>query len=198
MRKVEGTHDLSYISGVSLAPCVYLISCSRDSRVYVGASTNFPARRNKHVCDLRKGAHPNEALQGVWNRRGEETFRFFPIEDCTADTLDATEQYWLDHYAGRRFNVGQFTNPMKGVPLGAAQRKKISDLTRGIENTQEHNERISRARRPNPHNLKHLVSGVKIAVANMRKWCRENKLNRRHIMSVLAGDRHSHLGWARA
>ena len=59
---------------------VYRISNSRDERVFVGFSTNLPARLNRHKAELKFGSHRNLELQTLWNSHGESVFEFEVLE----------------------------------------------------------------------------------------------------------------------
>jgi len=60
---------------------------------------------NRHLAQLRLGAHRNHALQGDWHALGEQAFRFEVVDtlepadtpdyDPTAD-LEALESLWLE------------------------------------------------------------------------------------------------------
>ena len=62
---------------------VYAIRCQATSRVWVGASTNLGAARNRAWFTLRHGLHQEAALQAEWRTHGEAAFQY--------DVLDTLE-----------------------------------------------------------------------------------------------------------
>lgn len=59
---------------------VYGIRNSRDDTVFVGFSTDLPARLNRHKAELKFGGHRNPELQGLWNSYGESSFELEALE----------------------------------------------------------------------------------------------------------------------
>lgn len=176
--------------------CVYLIRCS-DGRVYVGATSDFAVRRNKHLSDLRLGRHDNKPLQHAWELFGESAFEIFPWVKCSVEDLAVVEQRVLDQWraAELAFNVGAHAAfSTKGVKPSLETRARLSVALKGRVVCPEHARRISKGRRSQPHRLKN-EDGRRVTVTNMRLWCRENGLNRRNILAVISGERASHKGW---
>ena len=54
-------------------------------RVWVGASPNLDAARNRIWFMLRSGGHRDRALQAEWNSYGEATFLFEVLETLDPD-----------------------------------------------------------------------------------------------------------------
>ncbi len=72
---------------------VYRIRNSKTDQVYVGSSTNLPARFNRHKAELKFGSHRNRELQDIWNSFGESAFEFEILdvldhEGNSQETLD--------------------------------------------------------------------------------------------------------------
>jgi len=76
-----------------------------SGKILLVASTDVPALLNRHLAQLRLGAHRNAALQADWDRLGADGFAFEVLDTVApADTpgYDATEDVatlealWLD------------------------------------------------------------------------------------------------------
>ncbi len=58
---------------------VYLITCLRNGRVYVGSSIDWKRRKAQHLSGLRSGKHFNRQLQYDFDRFGLRAFSFHPV-----------------------------------------------------------------------------------------------------------------------
>lgn len=77
---------------------IYLITNTDNNKVYVGQSVDVNGRLNYHKRNLEKNTHPNQYLQRSYNKHGKDVFKFEVIEECTLDTLDEREVYWISYY----------------------------------------------------------------------------------------------------
>lgn len=59
---------------------IYKITCEKDRRFYIGASTSPHNRRLEHFNHLRKNKHHNIFLQRAFNKYGEESFTYEVLE----------------------------------------------------------------------------------------------------------------------
>jgi group I intron endonuclease len=75
---------------------VYCIRNTANGRVYVGSSHEIAQRRANHLCDLRKGAHPNQHLQRAFTKYGEAAFGFEVLEECQENELRLKEQAYIN------------------------------------------------------------------------------------------------------
>lgn len=137
---MEQTFAFPYPPSVSCLPKtagVYLICDCESDRFYVGSSINIWARWNGHVYRLKRGDHPNQFLQNIWNadsRRLE--CRVLELLSCRekSDIL-AAEQRWLDA-AGVGINRDCMNVlAIAGSHLGAKRseetRLRLSEANRG-------------------------------------------------------------------
>jgi hypothetical protein len=82
---------------------VFAIRCLVSDRVWVGASLNLDATKNRAWFALRQGKHLDRALQAEWNAHGEAAFQYDVLEklkdDVTplaiADLLKGTLGDWV-------------------------------------------------------------------------------------------------------
>lgn len=72
--------------------------------VFVDATPDLDAARNKMLWALRHGAHTNPYLQAEWNAHGESKFRYEVLEQLDddlspmawRDLLKDKKKYWLE------------------------------------------------------------------------------------------------------
>lgn len=66
---------------------IYMITCTRNGRMYVGKTKNPGQRWSSHRSKLRKGTHPCKDLQEDWDIWGAQffTFRCVEIEEAGED-----------------------------------------------------------------------------------------------------------------
>jgi len=65
--KGKQNHDIA-------CPCVYVLTCKKTGKHYVGATGNFYERWRRMVSELSRGVFHCEALQGDWNEYGNSNF----------------------------------------------------------------------------------------------------------------------------
>jgi len=65
----------------------FAIRCLPTQRVWVGASPNLGAVRNREWFALRQGQHRDKALQAEWTAHGEAAFQFEVLETLETDVL---------------------------------------------------------------------------------------------------------------
>ena len=64
---------------------IYEIKNKETGKIYIGATTTFPKRRNHHKSVLRRGIHENQVLQEDYNKYGLDVFEFEIIEEHPCD-----------------------------------------------------------------------------------------------------------------
>lgn len=76
---------------------VYMITCTANSKVYVGSAAIFRKRRDRHWQHLRNGVHDNQHLQRAWQKYGPAAFAFEVLEIVTdREQMIEREQHWID------------------------------------------------------------------------------------------------------
>lgn len=76
--------------------CVYKISNSINSRIYIGSAIDFRLRKNRHITHLNKNIHCNKKLQRFVNKYGINKLVFEIIERCDKSKLIETEQFYIN------------------------------------------------------------------------------------------------------
>lgn len=99
--------------------CIYKIDI--NDRYYIGSTKNLRNRKRLHLVKLRKQYHPNKFLQNLYNKHGEEAFKFSVVEVLNEDIEKQfeIEQQYLDKHFGQENCVnlspvaggGQLYNP---------------------------------------------------------------------------------------
>lgn len=59
---------------------VYKITCTVNTKFYIGSSKNILERWKQHISELENGKHVNRYLQNCWNIYGVSAFRFEILE----------------------------------------------------------------------------------------------------------------------
>ena len=114
---------------------VYKITCTVNSKVYIGSSVNVYKRWHNHRYELNNNKHHSPYLQNAWNKYGKENFIFEIVEKNNADVIIGREQVWMDHYKCYDPNYG-FNGNSKAEGNHArswtdAQRIKYSNSRKG-------------------------------------------------------------------
>ncbi len=77
----------------------YAIRCIASGEIYVGATTNVEQRFLDHKKLLVAFSHSNKRLQALWNKHGEEGFRFEVLEVVKERSLLAErERHWVKQF----------------------------------------------------------------------------------------------------
>lgn len=79
---------------------IYLISNSKNGKVYVGSSKNVEKRKKQHFKDLENNTHHSAKLQRSYNvTRDRSVFQFSVIEEVNdLKSLVEREQYYIELY----------------------------------------------------------------------------------------------------
>lgn len=84
---------------------IYKIENKINHRVYIGLTSDFRKRRNKHRSELSKGMHSNPNLQSDYDYYGKDVFLFSVIENCSEEDGKDIEDYWIEYFGGIESNL---------------------------------------------------------------------------------------------
>lgn len=121
---------------------VYCVLNIYTNRRYVGSTTKFSKRKTHHLYDLRNKIHSSKLLQEDYEKYGEDSLKFFILEDVETFNLDELinrEQYWIDKYKPE-YNVNQIAGyrfPKKTEEAKDRIRKRMT----GRKQSQEEKDR---------------------------------------------------------
>jgi group I intron endonuclease len=74
---------------------IYRITIVETNESYIGGTTNYIIRKNKHISDLKLNRHPCKKLQEAHNNT---LLSFNVIETCDDSLIQEKEQFWINHY----------------------------------------------------------------------------------------------------
>jgi group I intron endonuclease len=120
---------------------IYKITCEKDRRFYIGASTSPHNRRLEHFNHLRKNKHHNIFLQRAFNKYGEESFTYEVLESFEDEEVMWRREEELIEALTNTYNMmpggirgprlfGK-DNPKYGKPISEQQRKLQSEAMSG-------------------------------------------------------------------
>lgn len=75
---------------------IYTITNTKNSKIYLGCTTDFYKRNHQHFRELRLGTHKNQHLQSAFNKYGEGVFVFEILLTCPKEQLTSEEHYWAN------------------------------------------------------------------------------------------------------
>lgn len=81
---------------------IYQITCTANSRKYIGSSLSIERRFTDHKTRLKYNKHRNSHLQNAWNKYGKDSFIFEivrGVENATTEIIRNIEQEILDSYS---------------------------------------------------------------------------------------------------
>lgn len=112
---------------------IYSITNLTNNKIYIGQTVNYKRRISDHKSALRNNRHPNQHLQNAWNKDKENNFTFSLLEECSIETLDEKEQYYIKKYNSIDPDKGY--NKESGGSLNKCMseesRKKLSEAIMG-------------------------------------------------------------------
>ena len=128
---------------------IYIIRNKTNGNIYIGSTSNFSKRKNRHFRYLQKNIHENRHLQNAFNKYGEDAFEFVIVKHTT--NLLEEEQKLLNEYFGKPecYNIcGKAGSPgAKGRIKTEEWRRKIAQSVKDFyQNNPEHIKKLSALR----------------------------------------------------
>lgn len=159
---------------------IYCIENTVNGKKYIGMAQDIAGRWRSHKCELKNNVHGNSYLQHAWNKYGEQSFKFYVLENVSKKDLPSAEIKWISRLGtfGNGYNLtaggeGQYKrnltdeqkahlseinmgakNPNFGLKRSEETRKKMSEAMKGIKRSKlskAHKEAISRKIKGKPH-----------------------------------------------
>lgn len=117
---------------------IYRIRNKVNGKVYIGSSVDVNIRLYDHLNDLKGNRHANIILQRSFDKHGETTFEFAPIEyvELTKEKLLEREQCWMDFYQVTKYGYNICPNAASnlGRKCSDVTKKKMSESRKGKKN----------------------------------------------------------------
>jgi len=156
---------------------IYIIQNKTNGNIYIGSTTNFSKRKNRHFLHLRKGVHENRHLQNAFNKYGESSFEFIVVK--RTDNLLEEEQKLLNDHFGKSncYNIcGIAGSPsVVGRVKTSEWRKKIAQsLKQFYQDNPSHAKKLSKMKK-----------GKKLSTAIRQKMSDGHKKGSQHHNSKL-------------
>ena len=149
---------------------IYKITCTNNSKIYIGSSNDISRRWMEHKSNLKHNRHCNPHLQNCWNKYGKASFQFDIIEEVDIDTLIVKEQYWLDTTKSYDHQIGlNISNKAEGTIYMAEKNSKSYIIT--------------------------LPDGKEKTITNLSDFCRKNQLSVAAMSQVALGNVNQHKGF---
>lgn len=146
---------------------IYKITCTTNSKFYIGSSNDIKRRWTEHKCNLRKNRHCNPKLQNCWNKYGEASFQFDIIEHVDINSLHIKEQDWLDNTKAYKQGIGL-------------------NISNKVDNT------IYMAEKNSKSYIVTFPDGKEETITNLSKFCRKYNLNSGAMSQVALGNSNQH------
>lgn len=136
---------------------IYCVHNLINDKRYIGQSVNVEGRLWEHKTGYEDPVrHTNRHLQNSIKKYGVDNFEFIVLEECTRETLNEREMYWIAYYKSNEHEYGY--NKTKGgdgtpgfIPDDEI-RDKLSKAQLRLWSTEEHQRLMHESR------LNHYVS----------------------------------------
>jgi len=130
-----------------MATGIYKITNTKTGNCYVGQSVNIKQRLNNHFHSLSKGLHGNKHLQHSYNLYGADSFKTEVLEECSVDDLNEREQYWIDYFGEKLYNMCRVVGSTRGLSHSEETKRKISKAITGQKRSEETKRKMSEAKK---------------------------------------------------
>lgn len=117
---------------------IYVISNTKNGKIYIGQAQSFKARWQRHKDTLRLNNHRNIHLQRAWNKYGAKAFKFQILEYCPIEQLNEREQHYLDIYIPRGicYNIAIDASSSRGIKRSEETLEKMRRVSTGRKCTE--------------------------------------------------------------
>ena len=127
---------------------IYKISCTANSKFYIGSSINITTRFKQHKSKLDKNCHANQHLQNAWNNYGEDSFTFEILEimqENSVEIVRSLEQKMLDSYLTEDWN--KLFNIAVTVDMTVTSDETKANMLKNWENPERKHKMSNRVRK---------------------------------------------------
>lgn len=182
---------------------IYSIVNKINDATYIGSAIGSGnSRWVRHKKDLKANNHHSIYLQRAYNKYGIDSFQFIVLEEISDDKLLIKEQEYLDNRknnypADLNYNICWTAGNCSGRQFNDATIEQMSNSHLGKTIPLTVREQMSNTWGEKANKTYTLISPEnKITdFRNIRKFCRENKLENGAIGLLLKGKIHYYKGW---
>jgi len=97
--------------------CIYAIINLVNGKKYIGSTSNFARRKQKHLSELKRNKHHSEHLQLSYNKHGKDNFVFVILQKLSSEEdMRKVEQLYLDKYQTYDNKIGYNMSTSSGFP----------------------------------------------------------------------------------
>lgn len=139
---------------------IYKLTCSFNSKIYIGKSVNLYARLNRHKnCNkshARRGFLQNAIIKYGWESFSVEVLEIFEDFDNIKDNIPLLEReaYYIELFncadRDKGYNVCKYSNDGTGIPLSENHKENIRLSKLGKPHTEDHKEKLRYGKLINP------------------------------------------------
>ena len=127
---------------------IYAIYNKETEKYYIGQTIkDLNKRWQEHLYEARR--MKDTPLYRSIRKYGADKFKIRVIEECSINTLDDRETYWISEYNSYNGGYNQTDGSGGQYRISEEVKNKISASMTGIEKTPEHTENIRKAHKRN-------------------------------------------------
>lgn len=112
---------------------IYCIENVVNGKKYIGKSITIETRYKEHISNLtnKNIKKDNRYLVFAWHKHGKDSFKYWTVEECPAETLDEKEKFYIQFFGAHITKNGYNLtwggdNFMAGQKLSEEHKHKIS------------------------------------------------------------------------
>lgn len=167
---------------------IYSFANRVNGKIYVGQATDKDKRFKEHTKCLNGFYHCNLYLQRSWIKYGPEAFEFKVLEECSIESLNEREQYWidtLDCVQPKGYNIAPVAGSMLNYKHTVEARANMSKAHIGKRPTKETKLKMSISKIGNTINV---GRSQKLQIESMRLATKGKPKSAEHKAKIAAGN----------
>lgn len=122
---------------------IYKYQNKLNGKIYIGQSLDIARRYEQHIYDAKNRPERGTGIDLAIRKYGIENFDFSILEECSIDSLDERERYWISFYDS--YNNGYNRSPGGSVLRGSEHPRAILDEDQVWEIRELYNLKVKRS-----------------------------------------------------